>query len=219
MTNPEISKKISSAVLRILLYSAIVTSVILVFTTEAQVHKGPDLFNEESWTEWLQVAFLLTTTLILILIGRENPDESSLTTLMAGLTTIAFIREFDFLLDAHVFDGAWQTLAAITAILIIFLVFRQRATLLHTINRFLSRPSFGIFLSSFLTIFIFSRLFGRKVLWYTIMGQDGFIRAVKNGAEEGTELFGYCLMMIASIEYFLEIRAQKKQTEVHKTME
>jgi len=197
-------KPLRSGILRVLIYSFIAGAVVLAFSMEARYHHGPDLYSEASVTEAFQLILLGLATCFLVLSGRKNPDSSAMTTLMAGMTSIAFVRECDAFLDADLFDGAWQTGAAIIFALTLILVARKKDQLLPSITAFMKRPSFGYFVCGFITVFVYSRLFGRGALWTDIMSPEPMIRAVKNAAEEGSELFGYGLLFIASIELYLE---------------
>lgn len=210
--NQDPFKPLRSGIIRILLYSLFAGAMVLIFSMEARYHKGPDLFSEDSITESCQILLLLLSTFFLILSGKKDPESSAMTTLMAGMTSIAMIRECDAVLDLDLFDGAWQTLASVTLLVTLALVYRKRATLVSSIASFMKRPSFGYFVCGFITVFVYSRLFGRNALWYDIMSREHFMRAVKNGAEEGSELFGYALLLIACVELFLESLSVKKKT-------
>lgn len=207
----ESSRPFYVALLKIVLYSLLTAAIIIVFSLEAKYHPGPDLYNEESWIENFQLLLLALSTLFLIFAGEKNPDESVIATLMAGMTTIAMIRECDTVLKLDIFDGAWQTGAVLTAFVTFALVYRKKDRLIPSIAAFLKRPSFGYFMCGFITVFVYSRLFGRGALWFDIMGKDHFIRAVKNGAEEGSELFGYAVLFIACVEFFLESLSRRKE--------
>lgn len=203
-------KPLYFVVIKIVLYSVFAAAILFLFTMEARYHNGPDLFSEESWTENFQFIILALSTLFLILSGKKNPDDSAIATLMAGMTTIAMIRECDAVLDMDVFDGAWQTGAAITALWTLALVYQKKDKLVPGILSFMKRPSFGYFVCGFITILVYSRIFGRYGLWLDIMGHEHIVRAVKNAAEEGTELFGYSVLLIACAEFFLESFPGKK---------
>jgi hypothetical protein len=58
--------------------------------------------------------------------------------------------------------------------------------------------------TGFLVTFVFSRLFGRTKLWEAILEAD-YNRWGKNAAEEGIELLGYSLFLIAGIEILLSV--------------
>lgn len=208
----ESSKPLYVVFIKIALYSVFAAAILLMFTLEARYNHGPDLYGEESWTEIAQYSILALSTLLLILSCRKNSSDSVIATLMAGMTTIAMIRECDALFDIDIFDGAWQTAAAIAALCTFALVYRKKDQLVPGIILFIKRPSFGYFVCGFIIVFVYSRLFGRYGLWLDIMGMGPglAVRAVKNAAEEGTELFGYSVLFIACVEFFLESLSKKK---------
>jgi hypothetical protein len=147
---------------------------------EARYNHGPELFGEESWTEIAQYSILGLSTVLLIFSGKKNSDDSVIATLMAGMTTIAMIRECDALLDMDVFDGAWQVAAIITALCTFVLVYRKKDKLIPGIVSFMKRPSFGYFVCGFITVFVYSRIFGRHDLWLDIVGLENTVRVVKD---------------------------------------
>ena len=197
-------KPLCPGILKVLLYSVFTALIVLIFTAEAHYNFSVDLYSERSWTEMCQITLLFFSALVLVITGIKDPESSSLTTLLAGMIFIAMIRECDAILDSYFFDGAWQTGAMLVASIVCVLVCRKKDSLMPSIVAFMKRPSFGFFVCSFITVFVFSRLFGRNVLWHDIMGDAQFIRAVKNAAEEGSELFGYGMMFLACIELYIE---------------
>lgn len=183
----------------------------LCITWEAKTSLNPSLFGEDSILEFLQVAALFATAAMAFFAGRLAPSRAPLSSLLIAAATIAFTREFDFALDRHLFDGAWQTVVFLTAALAITHTWQCKATLKPAIYDFINRPSFGLMASGFFTVFIFSRLLGRKVLWQAIMG-EGYMRVVKNTVEESTELLGYSLILIGSIEFLSETLRLRRGT-------
>lgn len=204
-TNP-----ITSTTLRFFFYALLMGAMVLLVTWEAQHHHGPHLFSEDSYLENLQVALLFLTVAAAYLAGLLNKTEAPLASLLVGAAGIAAIREFDFALDRFVFDGAWQALALAVAVLTGIRAFQRRAALKQAITDFLGRPSFGMMAAGFITVFVFSRLFGRQVLWTAVM-QEGYMRVVKNAVEESCELLGYGLIFFGALE-FLHEALQSRQT-------
>ena len=114
------------------------------------------------------------------------------------------IRELDGYLDA-IYDGAWLPFALATLTVTLVLVHRMRQGLADSIRLFLSTPASGFFIAGGLGIFVFSRVFGYKGIWKALFQVDYLdpytaSRWVKNAVEEGSELFGYCLVFCAAIE-------------------
>lgn len=201
---------ITSAAFRFIFYAFFMGAMVLLVTWEAQHHHGPHLFSEKSILESLQVTLLFLTVAAAYLAGLFNKAEAPLASLLVGAAGIAAIREFDFALDRFVFDGAWQALALAVAVLTGVRAFQRRAALKQAITAFLGRPSFGIMAAGFITVFVFSRLFGRQVLWAAVM-QEGYLRVVKNAVEESCELLGYGLIFFGALE-FLHEALQNRQT-------
>lgn len=120
------------------------------------------------------------------------------------------IRELDAYLDA-IYEGAWLSLALVALTITIVIVYRRKQELGDSIRLFLSTPASGFFIAGGLGIFVFSRLFGYKGIWKALFQVDNLdpytaSRWVKNAVEEGSELFGYCLVLCAAIELMLYAR-------------
>ena len=156
-------------------------------------------YSEHSLTEWLESGFSLLSGLIFVAVARFDRILRPMAAMLAALCFMMFIREADFFLDAQVFDGAWQLLVTGVLLSISLYLWRQQEPIAVSIQTYAQQPSAGILLSGFLVLFVFSRLFGRESFWQSVMG-EGYIRVVKNIAEEGTEILGYGLITIAAFE-------------------
>ena len=195
---------IRNIILRILIYGVLLLLVSQLIYVDA-LEDTNQKFKEESWTEYLQVITLFLTALIFYISAHKWLKFRGLGILLGGAATIAFIREFDVYLDTYVFDGVWQTLAVVAAISIMWMTYKWRKGLMEVIQYFIGTRSFGLCLGGFLTVFVFSRMFGRQIFWRAVM-EEGYIRSVKNAAEEGLELLGYLLIFMSAIEFFITIR-------------
>ena len=198
-----------AVVLRFFFYCIILAAVALLMTWEAQHTAHTHLYHENSLLERMQVIALLATLSCAWCTGRLQPAWKGLTTLIIGASSLACIREFDAVLD-HLFDGAWQLLATLTFILTLFLLRPHISSLQNTLKTFSKTASFGIMVSGFMTVFVFSRLIGRQAFWRAVM-EDGYMRVVKRAVEESTELLGYTLIFIGAIELFRQSRPQNPQ--------
>ena len=192
-------RPISAACLRVFLYALAVGVVVWVIHQDADYVVAGEKFGERSFTESLQLILLAITIAGFGWAGWRRPDLRGFTNLMAGLALLAWIRELDWLLD-HVVHGFWKYPAVLVLAGTGLLVWRRRGDLSASIVDFLQRPAWGVILSGFVTVFVFSRLFGYKGFWQAVL-EDGYLRAAKNAAEEGTELLGYALLAIGAIEY------------------
>lgn len=194
---------IKNAILRFLLYAIFTGAMVLVVTWEAKHASRAHLFDEDSILEGLQALILFLTAGCAYLAGHVKHSEEPLASVLMGAACIAAVREFDAALDRYVFDGAWQILALAIGIATVIHMFRNQKALKTATLDFLKRPSFGIMASGFISVFIFSRLMGRQLLWRAIMGEE-YLRVVKIAVEESFELLGYILIFIGAIEFLYE---------------
>ncbi len=167
-------------------------------------------FDEDSFTEWGQEISLMVMIAVFVLMARKYESKRSVATLFAGVGIMALIREYNNFFKDHIFVGSWSILVGIIGIITIYLTYRQRFTLVAAFLDFIQRPGYGMALAGFLTTFVFSRLFGLPPIWETIM-RENYIRLVIRAAEEGTELLGYTLMMLGTIEYAVSVNQQEKK--------
>ena len=200
---------IRNIILRIVFYAVLLLLVTqLIYVDALEVAKPK--FMEASWTEYLQVITLFLTALIFYISAYKWPKFRSLGILLGGAASIALIRELDAYLDTYVFDGAWQMLALVAVISIVWMTYKWRKGLIEAIHYFIGTQSFGLCLGGFLTVFVFSRMFGRQIFWRAVM-EEGYMRSVKNAAEEGFELLGYLLIFMSAIEFFISISKYQPQ--------
>ncbi|VFQ46388.1 hypothetical protein [Desulfoluna butyratoxydans] len=205
MESPCSLTSLSGTFARYFFYAFLAGAMALCITWEALNTPSAYLFGEDSLLEALQVAALFFTMVCAWTAGHRDPSPNPVATMLVGAAAMAGIREFDFCLDRYLFDGGWQVLVCFTALLTAASVYRDRETLLDSLHGFAGKPSFGLMVGGFVTVFVFSRLFGRQVLWRGIMG-DGYMPVVKTAVEEGTELLGYTLIFIGSLEFLRESR-------------
>ncbi|AWH87705.2 hypothetical protein [Limnobaculum parvum] len=98
----------------------------------------------------------------------------------------------------------------VTAICLLYASFNIKNTLVQLAN-FTCSPNYGFMISGLVCILIFSRLFGMKYLWYHLHPEQPhfLMYNVKAAVEEGAELFGYSLCLIASLFYYYEHRSPR----------
>lgn len=196
-----IGQRVVGVVVRVVLFSAVLAGIAWLIGLEANLGSGNDtLYSEDSLTEYLQIGCMGLLIAVCMVWGSRDKAQQPVAVLLAGFALIALIREMDSFLDHNVFDGAWQVLALISVATVLTMTWRYRNALPGALDVFLNHWTFGIVLSGFLTTFVFSRMFGRKVFWKAVMSEH-YIRSVKNVAEEGVELLGYALILIGSLDY------------------
>lgn len=168
---------------------------------DASIIRQNNNFSENSLTELTQEFFLAIIVIIFISIGAKDMKRRPLPVFLAAMFLCALVRELDSIFD-NIFDGAWQTCVIFILTVLTFWLYSVKEYFIAELAVYIKQPSSGILLSGLLTIMVFSRFFGRELLWLEIMG-DGFMRSVKNAVEESVELFGYFLCLISGIEFFL----------------
>lgn len=162
-------------------------------------------FSEDSAVETLQSVLLLFSGIALTYGIAVYKNWRPLLVLIAEFLFVSLVREQDAYLDLHYFDGAWQTIVILSLPFPIYFAIIRRKKLMDNLKVYTSLFAFGIMIAGFLTTYIFSRLYGRKVFWMAAM-ENGYMRDVKNISEESLETYGYLLIFIASIELIFLIR-------------
>ncbi len=183
----------------------LVYATLLGLMTWAVIHQAarPELtdpYGEQSLTEWLQVVFLGIGIALLAWKAVKSSEPRPLEILFAGLFAAAFIREFDWAFELYLPKINWSIAVLIAMAVTAMLVYRRRSSLARQVEEFLRHPGYGIMLCGFLTVFVFSRIFGHNQFWINVLGIH-YVRVAKAVAEENTELLGYFLLMVSVIEW------------------
>ncbi|MCC8410657.1 hypothetical protein LJ707_17070 [Mucilaginibacter sp. UR6-1] len=197
---------IKSGFIRLVVYGALIFGAAEFIRWDATlVHGQESKFDEDSMTELMQSALLLVAASVYMIVFIRFKQFKALAFFLFSFVTASFIREQDSFLDEHIFDGAWQVgVFSLFAFMVLYL-WRNGRQFLQNINAFVNTPAFGVFITGFLTTYVFSRLYGRGKFWQEIM-EDRYFRAVKNASEECTELFGYTILLIAAVEFLLFVK-------------
>ncbi|ADU67360.1 hypothetical protein [Pantoea sp. At-9b] len=161
-----------------------------------------DALHETSFTELTQEAMLAVIAGLFFYASRQRPA----LILVGGFFTCMLIRELDFLFDM-IELGCWVWFALAMAAASLALALRHPKAILPGLVALVQHRSWQMMASGLLIVLVFSRLFGMHQLWQHLM-LDGYNRVVKNMAEEGSELLGYSLCLIASVRYLWQTRPQ-----------
>ncbi len=202
------------AIYRLLFYAAILYGISELIYLDSAGMGATGKFGEDSYTEWTQEIMILLASVLYFIIGRYDRTITGFTGMLSGMALMAFIREFNNYFHTW-FRGAWQMFVLVALILTIIYVYRNRDTFIKPFYDYLKLPAFGVTMSGFVSLMVFSRLFGRGRMWRNILEVDdlgeGRYRWVKNAAEEGTELLGYALIFIGTLEYCWYIWNKRKR--------
>lgn len=197
-------------VTRLFLYPVWFAALAWLVSAEGYREGTASLYKERSLLEFSHTACLLITAMLFLASARLTDHWRALCVSFTFAALMAVVREQNFFLDHYVFDGAWQTIVFGLAIGLAVYLWRHGRGLGAQIVSFAETRCAGLLAAGFLVVFVFSRLFGRQSFWQAIMG-DGYQRVVKNVAEEGVELLGYGLLVMAAAESWFYLRDRRRQ--------
>lgn len=163
--------------------------------------------GEVSVTEMLQQLLLIVTSGSFAYLAREKREVKHAALLISAFFAVLFIREMDFWFDKIV-HGAWVVPALLVAGSAIFYAIKNGKRTIDQLALILASPHMNLLVTGVMLLLVFSRLFGMGSFWHNVMGDD-YVRVVKNIAEEGTELLGYCLIAFASLKTVIGITRKK----------
>ena len=175
---------------------------------------------ENSLIELLQLAFLAISMALLSVVAARRREWRSGIVLVCAFFMCMAIRECDSSFDKAFYHGAWLPFAlAVAAAGVIQALARRRSTFAG-LAAIVRDRSFGVLCSGLSAIFAFSRILGYKRIWLTIYrdicGEKYAIelcRAMKNFAEEGTELFGYALVFLWAASFAVASLRPPRETD------
>ncbi|WP_426577490.1 hypothetical protein ACP179_04905 [Xenorhabdus stockiae] len=163
--------------------------------------------QEESLTEIFQELSLIIIATLLCYEAKRNSKLRASLILIAGFFSCLLIRELDVYFDV-IFHGAWAWFAIPLALLCISYAVMQGSKTLVGLVHFTRHQSYSMMICGLLCVLVFSRLFGMGALWQELMDEH-FNRTVKNMVEEGCEMLGYALCLIATFWYLPSARQQR----------
>jgi putative effector of murein hydrolase LrgA (UPF0299 family) len=194
-------------ILRYLIYTGIMLAGLAALPTVLQ----PDdleLFRENGPIEWLQLGAIVFAALILGAGALVEPEMRGMFGLLSCVASIAAVRELDKILDA-LLPGGWQGPMAGLVLLFSCLYYRYRKTIWVQAGSFVRTAPFGVLWAGFVITILLAQLAGHGTLLQLIMG-DNYDRAYKRVIEEITEMFGYTVILLGSIEAIAFGRVSRK---------
>jgi len=188
---------------RFLVYLAVAALMFQALALAVQAGYASVLVRENQPWEWVEVGFLVLASLFCWWAAKRRPPFRRLFTLFSLLPLVAAVRELDDVLDRYVFDNSWKVIVGLLLLYTGYITWRNFAGIKAEFRAFMETRAFGFLWCGFLVVFVFSRLFGQKVLWKALMGEH-YIRLVARTVEEGAELLGYWLILAGTIECLLQ---------------
>lgn len=188
--------------LRFVIYPLLTIAVREIMLNDAQGMQLEKEFSVYFWTEILQGLVLVASSAIYLTISISRMPNKHIGLVFFAICAISLLREQYLYFVDNLGQTTW-----IYPILLILLPtayqlgwnFRQ---FYRELKGYIRTLSFGIYFSGLLTVYIFSKMFGRKAFWYGVM-EEQYFGIVKNTAQDCMELYGYILMMFAAIEMLI----------------
>ena len=140
--------------------------------------------------------------------GQKNLKEQALCNAFAAIMLAALIREFNNYFIDEIFHGAWSAMVIIILLVAAWYIYKHYTSIVNSAYEFIRRPGYGLMLTGFLIVFVFSRLFGLPEMWRTIL-KDDYQNLPERVAEEGTEVLGYSFILLGTIDYAVQVSMMK----------
>ncbi|MBZ9652045.1 hypothetical protein [Psychroflexus montanilacus] len=187
--------------------------------------------KEDSLIEITQEVLLLISSILLISFSSKTKDFKIFNLALAGFLGVHFVREFDFWLNTELFDKAWQVISLVIVVIVLVMVVRNWRKLLLETAAITKTYGFAFFFSGLVILHIFSRLYGRKLIWIDLLrdthdkyviSENGekvvklrdFMRPVKDASEESIELLAYSIMLIGVVEMIIFGLKSSRKTQI-----
>ena len=181
---------------RLLVYALILLGIAEAIYFDAAHPMEEGYFGELTFTEIGQELILFVMFLFFLALSRKWMEIKTIALLASLFYLASFIREFNFLVE-H-----WIYLVLPVLALAGWILYRDRKKLNQSLESFFRVPATGLLVSGLLITYLFSRLFGRSKFWRLLYHDESY-RLAKAATEEGLELLGNSLMLIAAAEFFL----------------
>ena len=194
--------------LRVIVYGIIVYGISEAIFFDASHPMEDGYFGEISLTEFAQELIFLLLSVFYIFLAYKQREIQSIAIIVALFYFMSFIREFNFLVEF------WFYPVMGLAVILVWVVIRHYKNIKQASLAFFRVPASGWLLAGFMTTYIFSRLMGRSKFWKLLYSDETY-RLAKAATEEGIELMGNTLMLIAAIEFALYYIIQHRNS-VHK---
>ncbi len=190
--------------IRVIVYSLLMFGVAEAIFFDAAHPMEDGYFGEITFTEIGQEIILFFLFGFYMLLGFKRREIQSISNIVSLFFLISFIREFNFLVEDWIYP------VLVVLVIVIWLVIRDFKKIKKATIVFFSVPASSWFFSGFLITYIFSRLFGRSKFWKLLYDEENY-RLAKAASEEGLELLGNTMMLIAAFEFILFYWAEKNK--------
>jgi len=160
------------------------------------------VMKENGVVEWLEVLWLLLSSLFLFLAARRSIEYSGLFSVLWLLPVIAAIRELDGIFD-KIFHGAWIIPAMFIAAIVFYRIFRSFNILKLQSLSFINTQQVVFLGVGFFIVVIFAQISGEQCVMRAVL-QEHYHRYVGRFVEEFIEFLGYIILVIGSLECYIQ---------------
>lgn len=190
---------------------------------------GTDIFRENSLIENIQFGILAIVAISFFIAAIKIREHRAVYTVMAHLSVFAAMRELDSYLDRQIEWHGWKTPAALTFLSLVIFIVMQRKKLAGQIRWFINKRSFAIIWVALIIVTVIAQLVGHGRTLRALMGDEQYeqVTYYKRIIEEFIETVGYYMLLVGSLELFIEdlrkkarpLKAEEKElpAEVDKT--
>jgi hypothetical protein len=159
------------------------------------------VMKENNIIEWLEAVWLLLSSLFLILAACRSVEYKEFFSVLWLLPLIAAARELDGEFDRF-FHGAWIIPAMFITALVFYRTFNSFYIFKkETLNFIHTQQAVFLFIGFFVVV-IFAQICGQQSVMRAVL-QEHYQRCIGRFMEEIMEFLGYILIVIGSIECFI----------------
>ncbi len=177
-----------------------------------EIDMAKQSFKESSGTEYFQELLILAVALISYFIAYKFKSVRYFFIGLGSFAAVSFVREMDAWLEGHLHDKGWQIIALCILIPTIYTLIKNRKSFVKHFTEISATAYFKMLILGGLVLHVFSRLYGRKVIWKSLLGETDYRRSIKDASEESIELLGYLMIFIATVELSLYIYDKAKKS-------
>ena len=152
--------------------------------------------------EFAQLALCLAAAAVLFAAGGRHPEHAVLLRIWGVLGIFAAGRELDYLSERLIAEHAYMVITGPALASAGYLLATRWQEVSRSVPELAGRSGVALLFAGFFIVVIYSQLIGQKELWQAVMG-EGWQRPVKDMVEETSELLGYVLILLGSIELYV----------------
>jgi len=165
-------------------------------------------FAENGVVENIQLGLLLTSGIVFFIEGAVAKEWRPLMFFLASLCFLAGCRELDKTLDELIYGLRWRVGFVFPLIAAEYAI-KNKETAYKNLFAFLGSSSFYLMFCAMIIIFPIAQCIGHRPLIVNVLGESQMAQT-KELFEECSEVMGYFLIFLASIESYIGL-IRKKQ--------